>query len=191
MLGRWNLYHLVKNGLVWCCLYGRKSVASNTASVSNHYNFKLITIPYILNIGDVSTWLSRGKLMPADLEDTSPLLLSDSSPTPQCFFHFLSAAHMMALQASHRRAGESVYHSSEIRMWFQKSTVSAQSAHNFQHCKQKQPKRTLVYPSQCIAGALQSSTAMTYTKIKVVLERGFQEAFLSYAVVENPSRAAS
>lgn len=71
-----------------------------------------------------------------------------------------------------------------------KLTISAQSAHELQHCKQKQPRRISVYPSNASLG-LSKQHSHEVPKSRRCWERGFQEAFLSYAVIANPSRAAS
>lgn len=35
-------------------------------------NLKLMKIPHAFKMGEVSAWLAKGKLMPADLEETVP-----------------------------------------------------------------------------------------------------------------------
>lgn len=84
-----------------------------------------------------------------------------------------------------------VYHSSEIRMWFWNCPSQHRVLTIYSTVSKTQPKWIWVCPSRHISRALQSITTMTCTKIKVVIERSSRQAFHSYTVVANPIRAAS
>lgn len=118
-------------------------------------------IPYVLNMGEMSTRLSRGKLMPADLEETLPCC-STSFPHPTMLFPLPLCSPRDGFEGITQKGWwVTAYHSSEIRMWFWNCPSQHRVLTIYSTVSKTQPKWIWVCHSRHISRALQSITTIS------------------------------
>lgn len=100
----------------------------------------MLKIPHVLKMGEVSTWLAKGKLMPADLEETLPSCWW-TVPPPCNPFSTSSVQHTWWICMHHT---EGLVSHGVPQLWNKdvilKLLISAQSAYKLRHRKQNNQK---------------------------------------------------